>query len=449
MHYCLTCGRPSPGYGFCIACQASRSITSQFREDIESYRLHLRSLTDAAKVAQDLASARSYEILGDFQSSKAPNELALQVKQWVGMHNLEIDKLKNNLAEGLSAVERQAPLAAYMPEYNDLAKMAASAKPAWDELVARPSAGYALAALASLREAIERAPFAEETIVALHSQLGDWSGIGLSAKLFDQEERQQVYLLNGLDQRFIDLEPYTFDAMLLATDLKPATLLPPSNVSVEAKRKTAKADEERRVAEAPEERRTAVVREEPGSIKVHEEPTVEAPKERNTAGDQAEWKTVENPKADVEAYQLLRTFEPELRAFVAKVLSEAIGPEWSKQRVPGECLKRWREKQDNDRKARKKSSDLLSYADLGDWSMIICRRDNWPLFKTYFNRPTFVEESFNRLIPLRNDLAHMRSLTRADRLVFYAEILQLRSAIRYPEAGRDIDFEPEDLLPAE
>lgn len=263
--------------------------------------------------------------------------------------------------------------------------MAASAKAAWSELLSNASARYALAAMSSLREAIEQAPFADETIVALHSQLGDWSGFGLSAELFDQQKRQEVYLRAGLDRRLVDLESQAFDALLGATKLKPAR--PPAVNHVHAS-----AD----LAEVVE------------------------------LGQEEEQEEIAQTCED---YRNLYQFEGHLRSFVAGILSGTVGPDWMKKRVPGDCLRAWRERAAKDREAKKQVHPILSYADLGDWPKVICRRDNWPHFEPFFCRKSFVEESFIRLIPLRNDVAHMRPLTKADRLVYYAEIQQLSVAI--------------------
>lgn len=349
--------------------------------------------------------------------------LTRQAEPWNGLRPNEIDQLTGQLHVGLDTVAQQAELAAFKPKYEELADVASYATGAWDELAVNPAAGYALATMATLREAIERRPFAEETIAALGSQLGDWSATGLSSDLFDQQKRQAFYLRAGLDRRLIDLEPQTFNAILGATELRWS---PPS-----PRRDHPSADLEPgqlRKKEQPE----VVDAETPDHKGEELEPTTEeqllamlelASEESLLEGDEELDQTAED-------FRRLRHFESELRGFIADVLSRAAGPGWIKQRVPGDCLDAWKGRK---KEARKDVYPLLSYADFGDWSKIIRRNDNWPHFEPYFKRRVFVEESFNRLLPLRNDIAHSRLLTHADRLVFYFETHQFLVAMKSPQ----------------
>lgn len=370
--------------------RATETIPRELREALEE--THRAGLHDAisATVAE---SKRVQQML---ESLQPPQSAALEVARhhlepWRGLPAADLDRIGSQLRDGLDAVSRQAALAAFRPGYEELATMAARARPAWEELAASQTASYAFAAMASLREAIERAPFAEPAIAALRSQLGDWSAIRLSAELFDQQQRQEVYRRVGFDARLVAVAPATFDAMLGATELRPAKPPPLRRIYVSA--------------------------------------------------DLIEIEDDEELERAAEDYRVLYRFESQLRGFVADVLSKEAGSDWVKQRVPPDCLKNWRDRREKDRKAKKHVHPLLSYADLGDWSKIIQRNDNWPLFEPIFRRKVLVEAAFIRLIPLRNDVAHMRPLTEADRLVFYAEIQQLWVAIRKPQDDEDEDWQ--------
>lgn len=364
--------------------QAMLELTRQLED--------LRSNMEVIEQRHDLSAKLSKDIDEQWQGLRAKLSKDID-RQW--------QSLGTRLSEGIDAVSRQAELVAFKPGYEELALMAIRAKPAWGELVTSPTAGYAFAAMATLREAMERGPFAAKTIAALHSQLGNWFGVSLSAELFDQQKRQDVYLRTGLDPRLVDLEQQTFDVLLGATELRPTVPSPEESKDLNE------------------------------SADLNEDPTAELCKELlvEVEGDYQ----VEGLEQAVEDYRFLYSFESQLRSFVTDVLSKIAGPDWVKQRVPPDCLAGWRDRRAKDQRAR----PLPTYADLGDWSKIIQRKDNWPLFKPFFKRPSFVEESFIRLIPLRNDLAHTRPLTKADRLVFYVEIYQLKTAIRKPQVEDD------------
>jgi len=411
MYRCIQCGRPLPFLGLCPSCKESLARLSDFHSEVQKaieefqrydrlvsrYGDQMGSAGSSVREVQEFLKERSREVdlLQEAMEKRARETHRLRGSILEPVN--EIDRLARQLNEGLDAVMREVKLAAFSPGYEELAQMAVIAKPAWSELLTSPTASYAFAAMATLREAIERAPFADETIAALHNQLGDWSRIELSAELFDQQKRQEAYLRAGLDRRLIEVEPQTFDTMLEATELRPAT--PP--------------------------------------------PLLRA----YTSADLSEVEEVEEGEGDdevrqaVEDYEHLYRFESQLRGFVANKLAEEAGSDWFKQRVPGDCLTAWKERRQKDREAKKHVHPLPSYADLGDWPKIILRKDNWNLFQRFFNRQTFVQESFNRLIPLRNDVAHMHPLTEADRLVFYAEIQQLLGAIRGSQDDEDDDTE--------
>ncbi len=90
--------------------------------------------------------------------------VANQIEAWQGLQASEIEKISRQLQESLDVVSRQVKLASFMPKYDEFVGMVSFAKPAWHELLVNPTASYAFAAMASLREAIDQGPFAETTI---------------------------------------------------------------------------------------------------------------------------------------------------------------------------------------------------------------------------------------------------------------------------------------------
>ena len=132
----------------------------------------------------------------------------------------------------------------------------------------------------------------------------------------------------------------------------------------------------------------------------------------------------------VEAFDLLAEFEKNLRRFIDQKMSAAYGPDWVKQKVHGDIWRVWQEKRAKAVMAGENQGRLIDYADFGDYAAIITRRDNWEqVFKRYFGRPEFVQESFCRLHPVRVCTMHARVLPSDLRLVLKAEVLQLSKRI--------------------
>ena len=72
---------------------------------------------------------------------------------------------------------------------------------------------------------------------------------------------------------------------------------------------------------------------------------------------------------------------------------------------------------------------MIAYADFTDYVLVICRRDNWRIFKRYFGREESVRESFQRLYPIRLDTMHARQITHEDELFLYVETRRLGAAM--------------------
>ena len=130
------------------------------------------------------------------------------------------------------------------------------------------------------------------------------------------------------------------------------------------------------------------------------------------------------------AHDRLQRFETQLRRFIDERMKAAFGENWIKPKVPGDISEWWLEKQ-------KKAEDdggpewpLIAYADFTDYVVIIMRKDNWnKVFRPVFKRPAFVQESFQRLYPIRVCTMHARPITQDDKLYLYVETKRILDAI--------------------
>lgn len=465
MYYCTQCGCPLAFPGWCSSClspvtERIRDIHHRAQEAIEIFQRNdildsisrdqlaaidsipreVRELMKGNRQlseARDAASAAMLEPRWLRENIQLPrvDEVRLEhyIEPWHGLHLKEIEQLTGQLSEGVTAVSLQAQLGAFKPNLEEILNAASYAKSAWRELAANPAASYAFASMATLSEAIRQRPFADETIAAIRSQLGDWRGVVREQELFDQDKRQEFYLHAGMERRLIDLVPETFDAILDATELNP----PPPPLR-HAYRSADLEEVEEKIEQDGEEKQAESVQSEiedgePQAEERHQQAGEVGQSEAGKLQTVGEAGHLEAEERAVTDYRLLFNFESQVRGFIAEVLTKAVGPEWSKQRVPSDCLNNWKER----KKARRTGKDphaLLNFADLGDWPKIIQRKDNWPHFKPYFQRQSFVEEAFCRLIPLRNDIAHMRHLTQADRLVLQVEVQQFLAAMQLDES---------------
>jgi len=127
-----------------------------------------------------------------------------------------------------------------------------------------------------------------------------------------------------------------------------------------------------------------------------------------------------------ESYDLISDFERDLRHFIHQRMSAVFGSKWEKSRIPGEMYKRWLEKRERAILAGELPELLIDYADFTDYVIVITRKDNWEqVFRGFFGRPQFVQESLYRLHPIRVCTMHARLLSQEMRLVLQSEIILL------------------------
>ncbi|HKL70744.1 Swt1 family HEPN domain-containing protein [Salibaculum sp.] len=130
------------------------------------------------------------------------------------------------------------------------------------------------------------------------------------------------------------------------------------------------------------------------------------------------------------AHGRLQRFETQLRQFIDEQMTKAFGDQWIKHHVPGDMRKSWIDKRERARANGEVDHPLIAYADFSDYVPIITQKNNWnEVFKPVFSRPTFVQESFQRLYPIRICTMHARMITQDDELYLYVETKRVLSAI--------------------
>jgi hypothetical protein len=131
------------------------------------------------------------------------------------------------------------------------------------------------------------------------------------------------------------------------------------------------------------------------------------------------------------AHDQLQRAERLLRRFIAKHLTRISGPDWPKHRLPNGLYEEWREKKRKAEEAGAEGRPLIEYADFTHYALIICKKDNWrEVFQAFFRREESVRETFQRLHPIRLDVAHARLITQDDELLLRAEVMRLEKAMR-------------------
>ena len=132
-----------------------------------------------------------------------------------------------------------------------------------------------------------------------------------------------------------------------------------------------------------------------------------------------------------EAHDSLQRLERMFRRFINAIMTQSFGDGWAKHRLPNGLYDQWREKKRKAEEAGAEERALIEYTDFTDYEAVICRRDNWrDLFGTIFIRQESVRESFQRLHPIRLDVAHSRLITQDDELLLRVEFRRLVKVMR-------------------
>lgn len=116
------------------------------------------------------------------------------------------------------------------------------------------------------------------------------------------------------------------------------------------------------------------------------------------------------------AARVLAAFELGMRGFVEMKLRaamEAAGEnpdKWFNQRMPGDIVKRARERRAAARLAGEPPSPPIAFVDLGDFIDIVTQGKNWPVFEPVFDSVEGFRIDLGRLNALRRPIAHLRAI---------------------------------------
>ena len=212
----------------------------------------------------------------------------------------------------------------------------------------------------------------------LRSHLGDWrETIDWSADLFvDPLARSDFYVERGFDPALTDFPASAFYEAITIAGIKRN---PPPFLDAYARPREPEQDEE------------------------------QAGFERNNA-----------------AHDRLQRFESQIRAFIDQKMTAALGEKWIKHRVSGQTRQEWYDKREKAREEGHSGKSLIAYADFTDYEKIIVQKDNWQeVFAPIFRRKTLVQESFQRLYPIRVCTMHSRIITQDDEIFLHAETHRL------------------------
>lgn len=131
-----------------------------------------------------------------------------------------------------------------------------------------------------------------------------------------------------------------------------------------------------------------------------------------------------------DAHDRLQRFESQMRKFIDAQMTAAFGENWIRQKVHGDTRRQWQEKKQKAMDSGEPERPLIAYADFTDYETIIVRNDNWQaVFEPVFGRKTLVQESLQRLYPVRVCTMHARIITQDDELYLHAETTRLLKAI--------------------
>ena len=130
------------------------------------------------------------------------------------------------------------------------------------------------------------------------------------------------------------------------------------------------------------------------------------------------------------AHNCLQRFETQMRQFISEQLEYNIGENWLEDRIPPDIVKEWKYKQKTARDKGEPPQPLIEYADFTDYQRIIENKNNWnDVFLRFFLRKTSVQESLQRLYPIRVCTMHARFITQDDELYLWAETRRLSLAM--------------------
>lgn len=131
------------------------------------------------------------------------------------------------------------------------------------------------------------------------------------------------------------------------------------------------------------------------------------------------------------AHDWIYRLETQLRSFIDVAMTARFGPDWPRTQLPNNMYEKWLEKKADYERLNGHIWPVISYADFTDYSVVICKKDNWrEVFQPIFQTPESVRESFQRLHPIRISTMHSRPVTQDDELLLFVEARRLSLAMK-------------------
>jgi ribonuclease HIII len=128
----------------------------------------------------------------------------------------------------------------------------------------------------------------------------------------------------------------------------------------------------------------------------------------------------------LEAYSLLDSFEPELRAFIREVLERAFGGDWWARGVQEEIREK-AEKRRRQEAEKGRDSDVMEFLEFSHYELIM-HGDNWnSVFKPVFQDGNSLLARLRPIQDIRNPVAHTRAISPADRATLIGSIGWMRA----------------------
>ena len=284
----------------------------------------------------------------------------------------------------LNIVER------YGTQISDIQRAMNSMHTPWLNKLDEPGSIAGFARLQGIGHALSTMPaFGSQLTASLRVDLGDWcKKISWPTEIFDDLfARTSFYTEHGLNPALTEFPNSAFDQIVTTTGLKGT----PAPVALGYNFKPA--------AEETEE---------------------ESAFERTN-----------------EAHDSLQRLETQLRRFIDERMKAAFGTDWMTQQVPSDMKEEWTQKRETASKHGEREWPLISYADFTDYERIMTRKDNWEkVFKEFFRSKPSIQESFQRLYPIRRCTMHARLITEVDELYLLVETKRIWEAMKgLPSAG--------------
>jgi len=130
------------------------------------------------------------------------------------------------------------------------------------------------------------------------------------------------------------------------------------------------------------------------------------------------------------AHDRLQRFETQVRLFIDQQMTRNFGEHWPKHRIPSQMRQSWIDRREKARSNGESDHPLIACADFADSAPIITQKNNWnDVFAPFFQRQASVQESFQRLYPIRICTMHARMITQDDELYLLVETKRVLVAI--------------------